>query len=224
MDTKKIILIVVIVLVVLCCCTCVGLSVAGFAAFQFMPQETRSFIGQEESTLIPEDILPFEEETFTAPEDVQESEQPEMSGLGVSRDEMIDFFNSGDAFVFEDPIDFDGFETVTGTHTWLCVEDNCAAVTLGGSSAEDLSVVSVVAPTDRGDDTQTTTAITLLMNAANHFCKQNSSIPMQMMSDLFKAQSANTSFENKLEENGVIYNESYDPDSGMIFLTITRSK
>jgi hypothetical protein len=147
------------------------------------------------------------------------------NGLGVTRAEMIEFYSSGGAFTFDDPTTIQGLEIVQGTHTWLCVDSNCAAVTLGGPE-DDLLVLSVVVPTQPDDGTQTTLGILLLMTTAARFtdAQADEVVPAQIMEDITNAQKASQNLEKAIESSGYVFTETYDAQTHNAGLAISRPK
>ena len=137
----------------------------------------------------------------------------------------MDFYSSGGAFEFDDPTEIQGLEIVMGTHTWLCVETNCAAVTLGGPE-DDLLVIAVVVPTKPGDGAQTTMSLLLLMTTAARFTDAQAVevVPGQILNDLLKAQGAAGNFEKTIESSGYTFTESYDATTHNAGLAISRPK
>lgn len=244
----KIALIIIIVLLVLCCC-CACLTIAGAAAYLSFVTPTHSTTNPMPEFLEPTFVMPtiiFEtpalpfpfqrtptveetptpEETATPKAGVTQTETPTAgkTSLGVSRQEMIDFFNSGDAFTFEKPITVQGVEMVQGTHSSLCVNSDCAAVTLGGPE-DDLQVVSVVAPTGT-EHGQAVPAFALLMNTAVRFIDPNKDgdIPLVIMQDLLSAIDDGKQLEKTFESHGYQLVETYDPKLHQAGLAITRAK
>jgi hypothetical protein len=239
-SSKKIIIGAVIAALVLCC-VCGSTAGLGTAAY-FLFQKSSEIQTNNESA--PELIEPtLAEEILSTPEIVYSTEearptpdiitsqtdtavpetQPNDQGLGVSRDDMIQFFNSGDAFNFGKPTKMQGIEIVLGEHKSLCIQKNCAAVTLAGP-ADDLIAVSVVAPTDPGSMSQTATSIALLMDAVAQFAGDNSELAVQMMGDLTQAQAVGNSFEKTIQENGYSFTENYDAKTHNLGIAITRPK
>ena len=249
---KKTALIIIAVVVVLCC-LCTTIAGGGAAAFLFwqkpaqqttnlLPtpieeavqvQEETPFVFEEETpeepaipkeNPFPQDTpLPVEEPTEAPP--ANNPDQPAGSGLSVSRQEMINFYSDGGAFTFGDPTEISGLEIIMGTHTWLCVDTNCAAVTLGGPE-DDLQVVAIVVPTDPDDSAQTTLSLLLLMTTAARFtdAQDVESVPTLILTDLTDAQSSGENFEKQIESSGYIFTESYDATTHNAGLAVSRPK
>ena len=116
-----------------------------------------------------------------------------------------------------------GQEVVTLTHKTLCVQTNCAAVSLAGPE-DNLLAISVFVPTDPKDTLQTTTALTLLMDAVGEFSGDSKQFPMKVMSDLFQAQQSGTDYQYSMLNNGYSFTEQYISQSQEAGVTITRSK
>ena len=223
-SSKKIILIVLIILIIVCCLCAITAAIGG-GIYQFW--------GKSTAVSTQEEIIPTElEETSISPEMTLEApiniEEPTTApkstnskGLGVSRAEMLQSLNSGNAFNVGKPFKLQDLEAVMGEHVSLCIQSNCAAFTLLGP-AKDLMAVSMVVPTDPNDQTQTLTAITLLMDVASSFAGNNSDIPMQVMNDILKAQSNQKNLDKKFNINGYSFNESYDAKTHNAGLAISR--
>jgi hypothetical protein len=232
--SRNTIIIIVIVLIVLCCCcvALVGAAGIGFSTFrsqvpngikEILPE---NIIPTEEPFLTtstpenpepPQEVVPAENtpegptdqtlEPTEVPTNSDSSSGDSSSGLGVTRQEMIDYFNVGSAFKFGEPFTAQGMEAVMGQHATLCIKTNCASVTLLGP-ADNITVVSVAVPTDPKDITQTATAITLLMNAVVRFSPNDSALFTQMMTDITSAQAAGTNLAKNAESGGfkIFYN------------------
>lgn len=221
-SNKKIILIVLGVIVL--CCLCL-IAVAGlfglsslFVANPFAKDPTST-----PRAAITVEVRPVETAvrpaTPLAPAATKATTTGD--GLGVSRAEMMDFFGSDGAMEFEDPFFFGETELMMGYHTWICLEGDCAAVTLLGPE-DDLQAVSAAVPTDPDDQTQTMTAVSLLMTLAGHFSGSASDIPYQILEAVQNAQANNRSDEQIFEDNGYVFTISYDADSRIAGLTVSR--
>lgn len=205
---------------ILLCCLCLALVAAGFAAY-------RAFDGG----LFGKDVQPKPVEiTVEAPpqeptalQSVPTASKPSTagSGLGVSRAEMMDFFGSGGAFEFDAPFTAQGKEVVMGSHTWLCLEGDCAAATLLGPE-ESLEAVSVAVPLDPNDDTQSITAVTLLMTLASRFASSSSTVPYDVLDAVTSAQANRQNKEVTFKDNGYTFNVSFDAASGIAALAVSR--
>jgi len=136
---------------------------------------------------------------------------------------MIRFFGGDKAFIFGKPFIVQGFEAVMGAHTWVCIQTNCASVTLLGP-ADDLLAVSVVVPTDPKDTSQTATAVALLMNAASHFVDTSSDLPYQILSEVTAAQASQTSVNKTVTDNGYEFTIVYNAQTHNAGLAIGRPK
>jgi hypothetical protein len=253
--TKTILVIVSVLVVLCCLCTAVtGGGAAAYFTLIRPKIETANhpFFPTEEAVQVQESPFPVEDtptventpelvdtptventpEARNTPEAEveptlthQASGPDDFRGLGVSREEMISFYNTGDAFTFSDPTTMQGLEIVQGTHSWLCVESNCAAVTLGGP-ANDLLVISVVVPTKPDDSTQTTLGLLLLMTTAARFTdpQSASSVPTQVMEEIFNAQKTSQDLEEIIESNGYEFTVNYNAQTQNAGLAVTRPK
>ncbi len=228
-NSNRNLIIGIVIAALLLCCICGTTAGLGAAAFFYLHRTTA---GQTTIDSTPEFIEPtIAEEISATPENIispSETPVPEatstnVQGLGVTRDAMLQFFNSGDAFNFGKPTEIQGVEVVQGEHKSLCIQTNCAAVTLLGP-ADDLLSVSVVVPTDPQNVSQTTVAMTLLLDAADQFTGNNSNVPMQIMSDLIQAQSAGNNFEKTFQESGYSFTENYFAQTHNAGIVITRPK
>jgi hypothetical protein len=183
-----------------------------------LPEDTAT----PEDTVAPEDTAtPEAIEVPTDTPQVENATNP--LSLGVSRDEMIQFFSAGEAFIFGKPFTVQGFEAVMGTHTWVCIQANCASVTLLGP-ADDLLAVSVVVPTDPKDTAQTATAVALLMTAALHFIDTSSDLPFQILSEVTAAQASQTDVNKTVTNNGYEFTIIYNAQTQNAGLAIARPK
>jgi hypothetical protein len=231
-SSKKIILIVAIAAVVLCC-LCPLLAGAGAAVYQFLLKDggEPNIIAPQPFTDLPTLLpgVPTLPVTAATPlptvsgADIEDQPDAPSSSNGLgTRQELMDFYNAGEAFVFEDPINVGDLELVTGYHTWVCLKNDCAAVTMAGPAEEILSL-AIVVPTDKKDAAQTATAVTLLMNTAMHFAGEKSDLPFTIMSDILDAQSKDMQLEKTTTENGFTFTETYDPATGQGGLLVVRS-
>ena len=239
-NSKRNIIIIGIVAVVFICCLCVGLIVVGGGAAYFLPASSKVVTQIVAETVFPE-ITSLPADT-AAPDDTatpEDTTTPETIGLpsetppgknppnplslGVSRDEMIQFFNADKAFIFGKPFMVQGLEAVIGTHTWVCIQTNCAVVTLLGP-ADDLLAVSVVVPTDPNDIAQTSTAVALLMNAASHFVDTSSDLPYQILSEVTVAQTSQTDVNKTFTNNGYEFTIVYIAQTHNAGFAIARPK
>ncbi|NPV75392.1 MAG: hypothetical protein HPY59_03355 [Anaerolineae bacterium] len=205
---------------VLLCCLCLALITAGFAAYRAFGSD---LFGKDTQPKIVEVTVAVTPQETPALQSTPPAPQPAAagSGLGVSRAEMIDFFGSGGAFEFDAPFTAQGKEVVMGSHTWLCLEGDCAAVTLLGPE-ENLEAVSVAVPTDPNDDTQSATAMTLLMTLASRFSSSSSTTPFDVLDAVTKAQASRQNKEATFKNNGYTFNVSYDAASGIAALAVSR--
>jgi hypothetical protein len=222
---RNTVLIVIIALVVLCC-LCTLVASAGAAAYFILRpasvEQVPDFLpGLEETPFdIPEfeepfpfestpleDVFPFEEtpgvEPFLLEETPDSSNPNSLAGLGVSREEMLEYYSAGGAFEFGEPQAVEGLDMVMGVHTSMCLDGNCAAVTLAGP-AEDLLVISIVVPTRPGDSGQSLLALTLLMDTIARYADDatGANLPAEIMTDVLAAQSAGETIEKTYENNG----------------------
>jgi len=247
---KKTTLIIITVVIVMCCLCSTLAGGAGAAYYLWLkPVAQESHLPPaptEEAFPILANTLPAEDapafESTSTPEDTpapvdQPTETPAANepgqgngavldrGLGVSQAEMIDFYSSGGAFQFGQPTVVQGLEMIQGTHTWLCVEANCAAVTLGGPK-DDLEVIAIVVPTQPDDSAQTTLGILLLMTTAARFTDAQATdiIPGQIMDDLLEAQKNSQNLEKTMESSGYVFTETYDAKTHNAGLAISRPK
>lgn len=180
-----------------------------------------------EDTATPEDTVAPEDtatpETIEAPTDTPQVENTTNPlSLGVSRDEMEQFLGAGGAFTFGKPFTIQGLEAVMGTHSWLCIQTNCAAVTLLGP-ADDLLAVSAVVPTDPKDTGQTATACALLMTVSARF-SQSGGIALQILDDITKAQAAQTNLNQSVIDNGYEFTIIYNSQTHNAGLGVGRPK
>jgi hypothetical protein len=231
---RKTIIIIIIILVVCCCLfSLVAGGLAGFLAFTnqkavatlevFTPTPVASEtpLSPTWTATLPPTKPP--DATATPLSEPTSSPQPApgQGGMGITRQEIIQFFNSGNAFVFEAPFDSAGYETVLGNHKTLCLKGDCAAVSLLGP-ANNLLAISVAVPTDPKDKNQTVTALTLLMTTAVHFTGQGSPYPNQLLNDILKAQAAQKDLDQKTTINGYIMIESYNSKTHIASLAIAK--
>ncbi len=243
-------ILIVVVAVVALCCLCTAVAGAGGAAlFLYNTSSTSGMRTTLEAIpqVVTEEVFPAEptwteevatpevetpEPTETAeptetPEPTETAAAPQTSGpgMGVSRDEMMKFFNAGNAFTWADPIMVSGVEMVQGTHSSLCVKSDCASVTLAGP-ADDLLAVSVAVPLSPTDNSERLTAITLLMTAVGRFNDQKglNTLPKQILNDMGSASKAGTSLDKSFENNGYKFTESYNPKTQVGAIGITRPK
>ena len=240
-SNNRTLLIVVIVLVVFCClCSLAAAGGAGiyyYAASQAgktmdnaippimdgaspIPTEDVSVPTSESSTLSPAE--PTETEVPIAPDatGVPQSGNTK-TGLGVSRQQMVAFLNSGDAFTFDKPVTTSGFESVTGYHKTLCLKGDCAAVTLLGP-ADNLLAVSVAVPTDPTDSAQTLTCMALLMDMTSHFSGGDDSFSTRMLQDVLNAQKNQSALKKSATVNGFKYTETYAPKSHIAAVAVSK--
>lgn len=251
---KKTILIIIVAVVVLCC-LCTVLAGAAGAAYYFLlrpAQQEVGFTPDPQEELLTEENTPVVEPT-PEPEDTplpentptpqntstpqkeptvtlaaQNQDQPGGAGLGVSREEMMAFYSASDQFEFGEPSETQGMPYIMGTHTWLCIDSNCAAVTLGGPE-EDLEVISIVVPTDPDDGAQTTLGILLLMTTAARFADSEGidtieTVPAQVMQDIQDAQAAGQNLEKQIENSGYIFTVIYDAATHNAGLAVSRPR
>jgi hypothetical protein len=229
----------VVAAIVVICCLCVGVIGLGFGGYYFFQnnsdiQSSIEEIGNalaetpsEVEVTQPTEEMPMQEEIPTEEEIESPTEAPVPSeptstqGLGISRDEMMQFVNQGGAFTFSEPIDLQGEEAVTGTHSSLCVASDCAAVTLLGP-ADNLLAVSVAVPMDPNDLMQATTAITLVMDVALKFTSDQTTVPQQIMTDLLGAHTTQKAFDNTFDDNGYTFTENYNPQTHIASLAIAK--
>lgn len=144
-------------------------------------------------------------------------------GLGHSRAELMQFYNRDDAFTFGEPIQAQGFEAVIGTHKTLCIDSNCAAVTLLGP-AENVLSVAVSAPTGARSPVQSATSMALLATTAGYFSDtgEAATIVTAMTGDLLQAQRQNKTFEKALDQGEKTFLWRYDASSGVATLAVAR--
>lgn len=210
---------------VLLCCLCLALVVAGFAAYRAFGSDLFGKDVQPKPVEVTVAVIPQEtpalKSTPVAPQPAAPQPPAAGGGLGVSRAEMVDFFGSGGAFEFEAPFTAQGKEVVMGSHTWLCLEGDCAAITLLGAE-DDLEAVSIAVPTDPNDDTQSMTAITLLMTLASHFSSSSSTVPFDVLDAVTSAQASRQNKEVTFKDNGYTFNVSYDAASRVAALAVSR--
>jgi len=231
---NKTILMIVIVLIVLCCvCSLVTAGAAGI--FYSMHQQAA---GTTDTSIPPyfEPLSLQPTDAATEPPSVEDTEVPEVTpestqapkaggehpAMGVSRDEMIQFLNVGDAFNFKDPVDSSGYEVVQGFHKTLCLKGDCAAVTLLGPS-ENLLAVSAAVPTDPNNKAQTLSTVTLLMTVAAHFAGSDSVLPAQILKDVLDAQAQQSTLNKSTDANGYTFTESYNTQSHVAGLAIAKA-
>ena len=231
-STNKTILIIVIVLIILCC-LCSAVTTGGAAIFFALHKDATSSINtispspEIEVSPVPADEMtatPAEQPTEVpalAPEATHVPEGITPAGLNVSRADMIQFLNSGDAFNFKDPITTAGFEAVMGYHKTLCLKGDCAAVTLLGP-ADNLVAVSAAVPTDPNNQAQTLTSVSLLMTLASHFTNGDVNYPTQMFQDIMDAQTNQKALNKKATVNGYKFSESYDPKTHIAAVGISK--
>ena len=221
-SNQKIIIGVVIAALVLCC-VCVTIAGLGAAAFFYIHKAANI-----EPT--PEIIEPTQSQEISATPDINsptETAVPETptsgQGLGITRDAMLQFFTKDDTFQFGQPTQVQGQEVVQGENKSLCIDTNCAAVTMVGP-ADDLLDVSEYVPTDPADSTQTTIALTALIDAASQFTGSKSATPLIIMGELIQAQSEGKDFQKTIQENGYSFLEDYNAQTHNAGITITRAK
>jgi hypothetical protein len=228
---KKTILIIVIVLILVCClCTAaVAAGAGGFALTKngtipdylgILPTETPT------PTATPTEVPPTPEPKATKTPAMGEatSQSPsidDISTLGISRAEMIAALNGDEVFTFEDPIEVQGTEIVMGTHSWLCVQGDCASISMMGPE-DDLIVISLAVPLDPNDNDESSTAIALMMNVTTIFAKNDSDLAFQMMTDIMNAESNGSSFDQNVAADGYTFNYNYDPTMSIASLTVTK--
>lgn len=241
-DNKKrnIIIIVIVVAVLICCLVVAVVVVAGGGAAYFLASSSKVVTESAvqtiappatqlpEDTVTPEDTVAPEDtatpETIEAPTDTpQVGNTTNPLSLGVSRDEMEQFLGADGAFKFGKPFTIQGLEAVLGTHSWLCIQTNCATVTLLGP-ADDLLAVSVAVPTDPKDTSQTATAVALLMTAASHFIDTSSDLPFQILSEVTAAQASQTEVNKTVTNNGYEFTIIYNAQTHNAGLAIGRPK
>jgi hypothetical protein len=233
-------IIIIIVLVVLCC-LCVAVAGVGGAGYFFLQKASTSTEPITAETVAPFEmtVTPEEQTATTAPEDTATPAEmatpadvnvptttgpvPSAKGMGVSRDQMIQYFNSGDAFDFGSVKQLSGLDAVTGIHKTLCVKGDCAAVTLLGP-ADDLLAVSAAVPTDPKDNVQTLTAITLLMNAAQYFSGDSGDVPTKIMVSISAAQVTGKDFDDTTTSNGYSFNYNFNSKNGVASIAISKQK
>ncbi len=238
-STRNIVIIVVAVIVVLCC-LCALVGGAGAALFNIRSRSNgpAPFENGQPIPIQPtldEPPVPTEEPSATpetiqipAPPDPSEimtqvaGPAPSATGLGFSQAELMQFFQDSGGFTFGEPFTVQGQNAVMGKHPTICVQSDCAAVTLLGPE-EDIQAVSVVVPIDPKDQLGSLTAITVLMNSVVKFATDGS-IPAQMMSDLVQAQTAGSSFEKSVTDHGYTLTYNYDPKAHQAGLAVSRKK
>jgi hypothetical protein len=142
-------------------------------------------------------------------------------GLGITRQHLIDYFNSGNAFDFDKPATKDGMEYVMGYHQWLCVKGDCAAITILGPS-DNVLALSMAVPMNPKDKTESMTALTLLMNTASFFDNSGPGYPSQLANDIWSAWQNDTDFSEAYNINGLVFAEKYDSSSHIAVLLIVK--
>lgn len=220
--SRKTIVIIVIVVAVLCC-LCTALAGGAAALYLFFSQGAAAPALIQELPIplpgnipVPEDLpLP---ENLPVPQ-VPPAQLPPAAGLGTRQDLMAYY---GEAFDFGAPTVTQDMEIVTGTHRSICVKGDCAAVSMAGP-ADAVTSLAIVVPTDPKDTAQSTVAITLLMNTAMHFAGEDSTLPFDIMTDIFEAQKSNTALDKQSEEDGYLFIESYNPQTHQAGLTVVRA-
>ncbi len=223
-NNTKTILIIVLAGILLCC-FCLALAAGAFAIYRSSSTNV-PVKGFETAVqvLIPT-TLPKPTATQSAPIVIPTKPttkpQPSGSGLGVSRQEMIDYFGSDGAFEFEAPFTAQGAEVVMGNHTWLCVPGDCAAVTLLGPEAA-LDAISVAVPSDPDDESVGLTGEALLMSTAGHFAGDDSTVPYQIMEAIENARTNQEYLDTAFEDNGYTFMVSFDPETGIAGVGISR--
>jgi len=228
-NSKRNIIIIVIAAAILICCLVVAIAVVGGGgvAYYLTTSSKAATVPAAEvivpsATSLPEDTAT--PETFAVPTDtppVGNTANP--LGLGVSRDEMEQLLGAGGAFTFNKPTMIQGLEAVMGTSSTQCIQTNCAAVTLLGP-ADDLLAVSVVAPTDPNDPTQTAMACALLMTVSARFTQDSGGIATQIFSEITQAQASQTDLNNTVIDNGYEFTIMYNPQTHNAGLAVARPK
>jgi hypothetical protein len=239
-NTKRNTIIIVVVAVIIICCLCAGLAGAGGGAALILPAWSRVISRSVQVTIVP--VIPsistvtaapvdtaIPEETVTPENLLLPTETPQaqipadQAGLGASRDEMEQFLGAGGSITFADPTTIQGFEAVMGTSSWICIQTNCAAVTLLGP-ADNLLAVSVVVPTDPNDPGQTGIACALLMTVASRFSQSGSGLALQILTDITQAQASTTALNKTVNDNGYEFTIMYDPQTHNAGLAVSRPK
>jgi len=231
------------------CCVCGSAAGLGGAAYYYLKQSPEAQVNLVETTQQvepPQQGVPTEAiqpTQIVEPTAVVEATQAEetsatpnsnfsptgtavaanFQGLGVTQAAMVQFFNSGDVFDVGQPKTLQGQEVLTLTHKTLCVQMDCAAVSLAGPE-DDLLAISVYVPTDPKDTLQTTTALTLLMDAVGQFSGPSQQFPTKVLSDLLQAQQAGADYQYSILNNGFSFTEEYIAKTHDAGVTITRPK
>ncbi|MCC6147795.1 MAG: hypothetical protein IT308_09530 [Anaerolineaceae bacterium] len=219
-NNKKIILIVLGVVLLCCVCLAAAAALFGFSSLfssSSIEAPFSSIIGEATPagmTVRPTTTPPAAVPTATAVQPTSAGK-----GLGVSRAEMMDFFGSGGAFEFEEPFTSNGMELMMGYHTWLCLEGDCAAVTLLGPEKE-LLAVSAAVPTDPNDQGQTMTATALLMTLAQRFSSAASSVSTDILDYVLTAQVKPQEASKVFKDNGYVFTVAYDASTHIASLAI----
>jgi hypothetical protein len=115
-----------------------------------------------------------------------------------------------DVFVFQNPTTQNGVDMVTGYHKWLCIDKDCAALTLGGP-ADNLTIVVMAVPIDPNDSKGTLTAIMLLGDIAMDITKDQS-FSAQVIKDFSDAANGQKTLDKKYNVNGLTVWEKITPN------------
>ncbi|HTX80274.1 MAG TPA: hypothetical protein VMC62_11420, partial [Longilinea sp.] len=211
--------VILLVTVVICAgCTFDKTALSFLAGATATPTPTETPLPTSTSTPTP---LPTATET-PLPEPTGDLSQPFPSdGLGITRQELIAFFNSGNAFTFEKPSTYKGEEFVTGYHQWICVKGDCAALTIFGPS-DNVDAVSLAVPMNPNDKTESMTALTLLMNMAGFFDNSGPAYPSQLANDIWLSWEDDTDFDQSYNIDGLVFAEKYDSSAHIAMLLIVR--
>ena len=138
-----------------------------------------------------------------------QSSSSDHAPLGVNRADMIKYFN-GLNFVFQNPTTQNGVEMVTGYHKTLCINQDCAAITLFGP-ADNLLAIAMAVPTDPNDINQTSDAVPLLGMLA-YKITNDQDFTIQMAKEITNAVMGKTALDKKYNVNGFIVSESVKPN------------
>ncbi|MDR3574133.1 MAG: hypothetical protein P4L50_09735 [Anaerolineaceae bacterium] len=229
-SNKKIIIGVVVAALVLCC-VCGSTAGLGTAAYFYIHKTSEAQSNVTSTTVANEPtqayVIQPTQAAESSPTSIPATEATQIpaaiQGLGVTRAAMLKFYTTDDTFTFGQPTRVQGQELVQGENKSLCIGSNCAAVTLLGP-ADDLVDVSEYVPTDPTDSTQTTIALTALIDGASQFTNSDSATPLIIMGQMMQAQSAGKDFQQTITDHGYTFFEDYNAQTHNAGVTITRSK
>jgi hypothetical protein len=140
--------------------------------------------------------------------------------LGVSRAYMMDQYG---VFVFQKPYTTDyGVEAIMGYHQTMCIDKDCAAITLMGP-ADNLLLIGMAVPTNPNDDVEITSAIALLGHLTFDITKDDS-FSGQLIKDFVDAVTSQKTLDKKYNVNGFIISESVKPNNGHFVAAMTITK